>query len=101
VLGGIIARGGGHGGGHGGGRDHDGWRGHRRGRYGGELAHDADLEAVVLAIFALDRKLAQPVSVQKFGERLDEGHVDVLRLLAHAVLDGSRARLSRAFRPCL
>jgi hypothetical protein len=41
------------------------------------LLDHAHLKAVILAIFALDRKFGQLVLVQKLGKRLDEGHVGV------------------------
>jgi hypothetical protein len=63
----------------------------------GRLLDHAHLKAVILAIFALHRQFGQVVLVQKFRQGLDEGHVRVGGMLAHAVL----VWLPWAFWPCL
>jgi hypothetical protein len=52
---------------------------------GEELAGDANVEAVILAVIALDLKLREVVLTQKLGQGLDEGDVAVV-VFAHGVL---------------
>jgi len=47
------------------------------------LTGDAHVQAVVLAIFPEDLDFGQVVAAQEFGERLDEGDVRLMCMLAH------------------
>ena len=85
ILGQGVGRAGGRNGGH---------RGRGRGCDAGDHrrlrvhAADAHVEAVILAVVALDLKLRQVVVSQQFRQGLDEGHIGFMGVFAHAVLAG-------------
>jgi hypothetical protein len=50
-------------------------------------AADAHVQAVILGIVAFHLKLCQVVFVQQLGEGLDEGHVTVMGVFCHWILE--------------